>query len=1063
MNLIRLAIERPIAVFAAVLMVVLFGYVALQTIPIQMIPDVTKPTVQIRTEWPNAAPAEVEREVVNRQEDVLRGLEGLEDIESEARTGRADLTLTFAVGQNMDRAMLLVANRLSRVTGYPSDVRQPALRTANSEDDPIARYAIRRLPGNDRPVHTFRDMVEDIVQDRIERVPGVGNTMVFGGGNRQLHVTIEPELMARYGLTISEISDKLRAANASISAGDIEEGKRRYVVRTEGELSTPEIVENVLLRSMHDPATGRVGRVTVGDIATVEYGYSRPTAMIRRQGEQVLWLNIVREAGANVIVTMDAIRAAAAELNDEMLPRHGLEMVNVYDETIYIDRAISLVRQNILVGGLLAIMVLMLFLRSWRPTSVVALAIPVSVIGAFVAMAALGRSINVISLAGIAFAVGMVVDAAIVVLENIYRLREEGKSVRVAAYEGARQVWGAILVASLTTVLVFVPILTTDLEVGQLFRDIAVAISVAVILSLVVAVTLIPSLATGLLGKRTGPMEAKVRLPVVDPAGRAFVAGIERYTALVIRRKSIALLTVGIITGTAVVATWQFLPKLDYLPDGKRNFLIGRVIPPPGYNLQTATETADQLEAQMRPLWSSVSGPEDVPGEPPKMREFVFIALNDFTFILAQAEDPDRVQELVPILREPVLREPGTFGFFTPASIFGRNVGGTRSIDLNVSGPDLEEIIRVANRAVDRIQEALPTSAGHQLRPIPGLELGAPEIRLIPDRTRLADNQVSARELGLTIDAYNDGVRVAEVTAGSQRIDLVVKGPENRVQQTQGIDFLPVVTGDGTILPASELANIEVTSGPTRIRHKERVRTITLEIRPYDTMPLEEAMDIVREQVVAPLAAEGLPPGLQLRIQGTADELTRTWEHMIVYLLLAVLIVYLVMAILFESFVYPLIILFSVPLATAGALAGLAIINIWAFQPLDMLTLLGFVILIGIVVNNAILLVHQTLYNIRQTGMTPERAIVAATHNRIRPIFMSTLTSVCGMLPLVLFPGAGSELYRGLGTVVIGGLSMSAVLTLVVVPPLMSVVLRPLEARRATRRHEAIAEAQPAE
>jgi HAE1 family hydrophobic/amphiphilic exporter-1 len=414
--------------------------------------------------------------------------------------------------------------------------------------------------------------------------------------------------------------------------------------------------------------------------------------------------------------------------------------------------------------------------------------------------------------------------------------------------------------------------------------------------------------------------------------------------------------------------------------------------------------------------------------------------------------EPQRAAELIPVLREPVFREPGTFGFISQPSIFGRGIGSGRRIDLDISGQELEPILATANRAVRKIVQVLPFEQGNQLRPNPGLELGAPEVRVIPDRLRLADNGVTVRELGETVDVFNDGMRVAEVTVGSKRTDLVLQGPNNNVVETQGIGNLPVVTSSGRIVPASSLAEIILTSGPTAIRHRERFRTVTLEIRPAPGIPLEVALDTLRQDVMAPLIQEGLPPGIKLGISGTADKLSQTWDAMVIDLLLAVVIVYLVMAILFESFIYPLIILMAVPLAAAGGVAGLAVLNNYTLQSLDMLTLLGFVILIGIVVNNAILLVHQTLFHLRQENMAPAEAILEATRNRIRPIFMSTLTSVVGMLPLVLFPGPGSELYRGLGSVVVGGLALSALLTLLIIPPMLTMVVGTLEGPRIRER-----------
>jgi HAE1 family hydrophobic/amphiphilic exporter-1 len=1060
MNLIRLAIERPIAVMASVILVVLFGLVALQLIPIQLAPDLRRPVIQVSTSWPGAAPAEVEREILNRQEDVLKGLESLNKMIGSAQDGRGQITLEFNVGSNMDKALLLVANRLDRVNGYPDEAYEPTLRTSGADDNAIAWFRLTRVKGVEKPIASFGDFAEDVVKERMERVPGVARVDVYGGGARELRIIVDPAKLARYRLTVPAVVSRLQAANASITGGDVEEGKRRYIVRTDNEISTPEDVRRILLRSANESGSGRVGRVTVGDIATVHFGNKKPTARIRTLGEEALVLSVKRETGANVINTMIGLRAAAKELTAHTLPAAGLEIEQLYDETVYIDSAIDLVIQNIWVGGAFAVIILLVFLRSGRATLVIALAIPVSVIGSFVAMAMLGRSLNVISLAGIAFAVGMVVDAAIVVLENIYRLRESGLPIKEAAYRGAKQVWGAILVSALTTVMVFIPVLIMQLDVGQLFRDIAVAISVAVILSLIVSITVIPALSQRLLRGPVKPAGSGLRLPLIDDFGSLFVNGATKFAAAVVHNKALALMIAVGLTVTTAALTWAFLPKLEYLPKGNQNLIIGFIVPPPGYNLKTTTAIANQLEDAVRPHWESETGPESKVGEPPKMKHFFFVTFRDWTIVGARAVDAMRAGELIPLLSKPVFKEPGTFGVMSQRSVFGRGVRGSRSIDLDISGPDLESVISVAQKAAGLTSKIMPRTEGNQMRPRPGLELGAPEVRIKPDPVRLSDNGISARDLGLTVDAFNDGLRVAEITVGAERMDLMLMGPDTYVGYTQGIGDLPVVTNSGVILPLRSLASVSVTSGPTAIRHVERARTVTLEIKPSDKIALGEAIEILDREVVTKLHEGGLPEGVTLRFSGAADKLLETWREMRIDLLLALAIVYLVMAVLFESFFYPFIILLSVPLATAGGVFGLTLLNMKYFQPLDMLTLLGFVILIGIVVNNAILLVHQALFHIREEGMAHADASVEATRNRIRPIFMSTLTSVFGMLPLVVFPGAGSEIYRGLGSVVVGGLAMSALLTLLIVPPLLGLMVDTLEnRRRAALEAEAEAEA----
>lgn len=1038
MDIIKASIERPIAVVAAIFMTIVLGFIALERIPIQLAPDVNKPVITVSTYWYGASPYEIEREIVNRQEEVLKGIEGSKRLSAKAQEGRSEVTIEFDTNVNMDRALLLVSNRLNQIEGYPEDAGEPSLDTAGLDDNAIAWFILTKTEGNETDIAAYGDIVENVIQDKIERVPGVARTTVYGGSETELRVTIDPEKMAYYGLTVPEVALALQRANASISAGDVEEGKRRYIVRAEGEFQTPDQVKNVVLISNLNE-NGRFSRVTVKDIATVEFTHKEPISNIRFLGDSSLAINAVRQSGANVIEIMEGVRNAVKELNENSLPSLGLKLEQVYDETIYIDSAIELVRQNIWIGGSLAIFILIMFLRSWRATVIIGLSIPISVVAAFVAMAALGRSINVISLAGIAFAVGMVVDAAIVVLENIYRHRENGKEANEAAYYGAKQVWSAVMVSALTTVLVFVPILIMQLEAGQLFRDIAVAISVAVTMSLLVSITVLPALAKWLL---TGVKTTKKNIYILDDIARGFVKLTISYVKLITKSRIASLLVAATVALGALSISYAMLPKLEYLPEGNRNLIFGIMLPPPGYNLETLTEIAERVETRVKNLWASETGSVAEAGQPPKIKNYFFVAgAGGRTLFGASAVQDTRVRELIPVLTRSLFGEPGTFGFFTQPSLFQRGFGGGRSIDLDITGPDLEKVVIVAQQAAGLVGKSFPRSEGNQMRPIPGLVLGAPEIQVQPNRVKLADNNITAQSLALSVDAFNSGLRIAEITVDSKRMDLTLRGKVNAITQTQGIENIPVVTPNGKILPISSIADVVMTSGPTEIRHIERDRTITLQIKPIDKIPLEAAIDTIKEKVILPLEQQGLPTGINLNLSGTADELTSTWNAMVINLLVAICMVYLLMAILFESFIYPLVIMLSVPPAAAGGVMGLWVLNLNILQPLDMLTMLGFVILIGIVVNNAILLVHQTLQHMKEENLNASEAILEATRNRIRPIFMSTLTSVFGMIPLVVFPGAGSELYRGLGSVVIGGLCLSAILTLAIVPPMLRIFI----------------------
>ncbi|MAI02698.1 MAG: efflux RND transporter permease subunit [Rickettsiales bacterium TMED254] len=1039
MKLIKASLERPIAIVSVIFMTIILGIVAFERIPIQIAPDVNKPVISITTYWFGASPYEMEREIVNRQEESLKGIEGVTKITATTREGRSVVTLEFDVTADMGKSLLLVSNKLNQIEGYPDDAGEPTIDTAGLDDNAIAWFIVTKTEGNIKNIAAYGDVVEDIIQDRIERVSGVARTNAYGSSETELRITIDPVKMAYFGLTVPYVVETIRNANSSISAGDVEEGKRKYIVRAEGEINSEKQVKDIVLISEQD-STGRYGRVTVSDIANVEFTFKEPRAVIRFLGQSSIAINAVRETGANVIEVMDEIKQTLAELNNNVLPELGLKIEQVYDETIYIDSAVNLVTQNIWIGGALAIIILLIFLRSWQSTIVIAISIPISIVAAFVAMALLGKSINVISLAGIAFAVGMVVDAAIVVLENIYRVKEKGESNKNASFIGTSQVWQAVMVSALTTVLVFIPILIMELEAGQLFQDIAVAISVAVLMSLLVSITILPALTNWILNFKDTKYFS---IPIADNFGKKITNLILDYVSYAVNSKKFSFILVCSLISSTLFLSYIMLPKLEYLPEGNRNLIFGVMLPPPGYNLKTLTDIAESVENKVKHLWASETGSKSEKNQPPKIDNYFFVAgAGDRTLFGASAVEETRVKELIPVMSSSLLGEPATFGFFTQPGLFVRGYGGGRSIDLNVIGSDLNNITSVAQQAAGLVFKEFPRKDGNQLRPKPGLILGAPEIQVQPNRIKLADNNVTAEQLALGIDAFNSGLRVDEIIVNSKRMDLTLMGQENAIKETQGIENIPIVTNDGKIIPVSSLSNIIYTTGPTQIRHIEGERAVTLQIKPADNIALEEAIERIESKVVNVLENNGLPPDISLDISGTADELTTTWKAMSINLIVAVFMVYLLMTILFESFRYPFIIMLSVPPAAAGGVLGLFILNLKSFQALDMLTMLGFVILSGIVVNNAILLVHRTLQVLKNQKKDINNAIIEATQNRIRPIFMSTLTSVFGMLPLVMFPGAGSELYKGLGSVVVGGLSLSAILTLLIIPPMLKLFLK---------------------
>ena len=1040
-SLIKFAIERPVAVMAMMILTVMFGIVSSQIIPIQMSPDIEKPILQVRMSWSGASPEDVDREIVSRLETELSGLSGVEDIASRSDTGRARVTLTYGVGTDMDKALTMLLSELSGITDLPDEASAPQVRTSNSDDSPIARLALTATQDSGVDVEKLGNFLEDGIVAPLERVSGVAEIFLYGGGRREMRVEINPNDLIRYNLGLPQILQALRQASATLSVGTIDRGKRTYTVRTQANLFTPQTAGQIVVRNDLS-ASGQLVPVLLSDIATIRLVTKKRTSFRRLNGKDAVILNALREQNSNVVETMTRLRGVIDELNSEILQSRGLNLRVVYDETDYIASAIDLVKQNIWIGGLLALTILILFLRSFAPTFIIFMAIPTSVIGTFVAMAGLGMSINVVSLAGLAFAVGMVVDASIVSQENIYRLRQKGLSAPQAAFHGARQVWAPILGSALTTVVVFVPVIMLKLPVGQLFRDIGVAISVSVLISVLVSTTLIPSLSALLLGNDRIATRPVRRIPILDSIASRFKQGIIAYARLAIKHRMLGAVLVVIMITTAGLSTWRFMPQLDYLPDGNANFVFGSIIVPPGYSMEETRRIAGKMEDTARPLWEGKTTDDG----PPEISRFFFVAFAGGAFAGASSADPGRVNELRTVLSRPVFAEPGARAFVRQASLFGRSVGGSRSISLDVTGASQENIGTVARALNGALNRAFPRRDGNQIRVRPSLNTGTPQIQLSPDPVALAAAGMSMRSFAQAVDIFNDGMRVTQIPIDGELIDLTLAGRQAGTLSVSDLENLLIITPSGEVISAGQLAQVSFVSAPQQIRRLGGNQARSLQLRPDESVPLETAIQKIEQEIlpqILPLAEE---KNVQISVRGAASELARTWSAMQTNVLAAIAVIFLLMVILLRSFILPTIILLVIPVASAGGIACLAILNQFIRQPLDMLTMLGFVILTGVVVNNAILMIEQTALHIREDNMSVDAAILEATSNRIRPIFMSTLTSLFGLIPLMVFPGAGSELYRGIGTVVFGGLALSTVATLFMIPPLLSLARGPLAA-----------------
>ncbi len=1135
MDSISWFLVNPVKVTVGVILLMLFGLIALFTMPMQLSPDVTRPQISIETSWPGASPHEIEKAIVNEQEEKLKSVEGVTKLSSECMNSMGTLTLEFRVGTDMNAALLKVNSQLQQVRDYPVDADKPVIRTSSQADRAIAwfilgarpptpetvrefarqhsqlqaelehalaatnvglmKYRLRQVVTKhpeaasllppDFDMSRFRKFCEDVIEPQLERVPGVADANVRGGQLPQLQVVVDPARLAARGLTIADLRAVLQQNNTDISGGDYADGKRQVGVRTVGQYRSMEQVASQIISSSDGTS------VYLRDVAEVRMGFEKNSGFVRRFGESSISLNVQRDPGANVVDVMQGLQAEMERLNRGVLAQNGLVLTQIYDETVYIRSAVGLVQQNIVLGGSLTIVILMLFLHLgaraviaaplilvtalaavyldpmfflvtlaiilgmgvWyaRGTLVVGIAIPVSIIGTFLFLRYLGRSLNVISLAGLAFAVGMLVDNAIVVLENISRFMDRGMSAMEASRRAVGEVWGAVLASTLTTLAVFLPVIFLEGEVGQLFGDIALAISIAVGLSLVVSVIVIPVAASRILSedevtRKKRPSRMARGLNLFGSGMAKLIAGVNTQVQASVLF-SLALVA-GILAAVGI-AGWLMFPKVEYLPAGNRNLIICNILTPPGYNVDQLNAIGIEVEELLKPYWDIEPAVEDATRlDYPAIADFFYVARERSVFLGLRAYDDLKARHLIDLIQAKLRdRFPGTNVVASQTSLFGRGMSGGRNIDVEINGPELEELVALGGEIMGRIRAKFPE--GTQIRPTPSLDLSTPELHIGLKPEKAGSAGITSDELGYVVNTLVDGAYATDYFVGGEKIDLVIMGRDETSDQSGGVLSRYIATRNlAEPVRLDSIATATLSSGPEQINHRERQRSITLEVSPPPELSLEAAIATIENEVLGPLEESGkLGTRYLVNLSGTADKLKQTWDALKWNFLLAILITYLLMAALFESWVYPFVIILSVPLGAVGGIIGLQLLSLYQSalgeppQALDVLTMLGFVILVGTVVNNAILIVHQSII-FRGEGMPAQQSVGASLQTRIRPIFMTTLTTVFGLAPLVFFPGAGSELYRGLGSVVLGGLLLSTFLTLFLIPTLLSLVIR---------------------
>jgi len=1005
-HLTQASLKNRVAVAVAVLLIAIFGYISLTKLPIQLAPNVERPAIGVTTAWRGAAPQEVESEILEPQEKVFQGLPGLTQMASSADAGSGSITLEFVADMDMQRALVEVINRLNQVPAYPVDATEPTVNLGAKRfgGNPIAWFSFTPLKDNKKDIATYQDFIADNVVPKVEQINGVTAVNAFGGRPYELRITFDPFKAATLGVDLTSFSN-LDGAFRNVSAGTKDVGKRKYTIRYEGKYK-PGNLANMILQ-------WRDGKpIYLRDVAEIKMQMMDVMGSITQNGSAALVMNVIPESGVNVLEVMEKLKVTVAELKEGILKDNGLQIEQLYDETTYTKSSISMVQNNLLLGMFLAIAVLWFFLKRVIPALIVALAIPICLLASFIAMEILGRSLNIISLAGLAFATGMVLDAAIVVLENIIRQREKGLKATAASLIGTTQVWAALLASTATTVAIFLPIIFLKDESGQLFADLAVTISVSIIVSLIVAVTVLPAAAS-----------KWIKDDKFDDAHYHWWEGVADFISKITNSRSKQITWILVLTLIPMIIAYSIIPPADYLPSGKRNQSFGFLLPQPGLSVASAREDlVNVIKERMQPY---VDGTKQ-----PKVKNYFLGLFGQGAFLGVRAENTDEVDQLLKIVNSQILQNlPDTFGFARRASIF-RGVGGARQINVDLQGGDYEKLLNVGKAAFGKISQLIPKA---QIRPSPSLEYGQPELQLKPNDRALAEAGWTRSQLSGIVRSLGNGNFVGEYFNGSRRYNVILRN--DKWLTPEEFANVPLYTASGEILALGDLATIKRTAGPSQIQRLERLRTLTLQVTLPDDVALEQGMNILQKELT-PMLKEMMPENSMINYRGTAESLTIALKSLTQSFLLAIVILYLLISAMFQSFKDSLLVITTIPMATVGGVAAIRIMDLAVGQQMDLLTMIGFIILLGLVVNNAILLVDRARMAMKD-GMAVADAVKNAVLLRIRPILMSTLTSIFGMLPLLLIPGSGTELYRGLAGVIVGGMFLSTIFTLILLPSLL--------------------------
>jgi len=1053
MGIVDFSTRRPVTVLVFFIAAVVFGLVAFRDLAVDLLPEITYPSLTVRTEFEGTAPSEVESLITKPVENAVGVVNNVVRVVSSSRSDTSEVTLEFGWGANMDMAALDVRERLDLVV-LPDDAERPVLLRYDPSLDPIMRLGLY----GDEDLIRLRLIGEQEIKRLIERVEGVAAVLVSGGLEEEIHIELDERRIANLGLTANQVVARLAAENVNLTGGRLQDGQTEYLVRTINEFERPSDMRHIVIDSTRRD-------IRLEDVATISRGHKEREVISRIDGREAVEIAIYKEGGTNTVTVADAVSERVATL-DERLERlgEGLELQLITDQSRYIRQSVSEVLSTAFIGGSLAILVLMLFLRDLKATVIIGVSIPVSVVATFFLMFVSGISLNIMSLGGITLGIGLLVDNSIVVLEAIQRKREGGLDVVSAAREGAGEVGQAVIASTMTTVCVFVPIVFVEGIAGQLFGDQAMTVTFSLTVSLIVALTLIPMLASREFGR--APRDdvpdherSKIARAVIHALTfiGTWIARLVKWTAkglvyvllaiLFIPSKLFHIVYGAITTGypkiqagvlkrpfSVISATILMFAAVLMLVGELGSELVPELVQgeffvntelPPGTHLELNERRLALLEREaigiegVTSVYTVVGSSNEQGGTAGELRENI----GQLTMTVATPSSLEKEDALMEMFRPSLeasgdllyrFGRPSYFSFKTP-------------IEVEIRGFNLSLLTRLADELMARMGE------------LEGLvdiksstEGGNPELQIRFDRDRLASLGYSVNEVASLVRSKVLGDVATDITREDRTIDIRLRSQERFRDSAADLANLNIAQAGTTPIPLSSVASVIETEGPAEIRRSdgERVAVITANLVGRDLASASTAIEGELNEMTFPM-------GFDWRMGGQQQEMETSFASMQFAILLAVFMVYLVMASQFESLLHPFVILFSVPFSLIGVLVTLYLLNV----TVSVVVLIGVIMLAGIVVNNAIILVDTT-NRLRREGMTKVLALAEAGKLRLRPILMTTSTTVLGLLPMALGLGEGSELRAPMAITVIGGLLVSTVLTLLIIPAVYSVVDR---------------------